>query len=83
MLESIPHDVAKQVTASLQIPTIGIGAGPHCDGQVLVIYDVLGLYDGPMPPFVRQYARIADQIVDGAKAYIEDVRAGRFPEERG
>ena len=82
VLESIPDDVAKQVTESLTIPTIGIGAGPHCDGQVLVSYDALGLYDGPMPPFVKQYAHASEQIVDGAKAYIDDVRAGRFPEER-
>jgi 3-methyl-2-oxobutanoate hydroxymethyltransferase len=82
VLESIPDDVARQVTGSIQIPTIGIGAGPHCDGQVLVSYDALGLYDGPMPPFVKQYARAAEQIVDGAKAYIDDVRSGRFPEGR-
>ena len=69
-------------TAAVAIPTIGIGAGPHCDGQVLVSYDALGLYDGPMPPFVKQYAHASEQIVDGAKAYIDDVRAGRFPEER-
>jgi 3-methyl-2-oxobutanoate hydroxymethyltransferase len=82
VLESIPDDVARQVTASLSIPTIGIGAGPHCDGQVLVSYDVLGIYDGPIPPFVKQYVKVADDIVNGAKAYIDDVRAGRFPEER-
>ncbi len=82
VLESIPDDVAKDVTASLKIPTIGIGAGPHCDGQVLVSYDALGLYDGPTPPFVKQYADAAGVIVDGARAYIEDVRAGRFPEKR-
>ncbi len=82
VLESIPDDVAQQVTASLKIPTIGIGAGPHCDGQVLVSYDVLGIYDGPVPPFVKQYEKIGDRIVVGAKAYIEDVRQGRFPEGR-
>src|SRR5262249_10373810 len=82
VLESIPDDVARQVTESIQIPTIGIGAGPYCDGQVLVSYDALGLYDGPMPPFVKQYARAAEQIVEGTKAYIDDVRSGRFPEER-
>ena len=82
VLESIPDDVARQVTGSIQIPTIGIGAGPHCDGQVLVSYDALGLYDGPIPPFVKVYARAAEQIVDGAKAYIDEVRSGRFPEGR-
>ena len=82
VLESIPDEVARQVTDSIKTPTIGIGAGPYCDGQVLVSYDVLGLYTGPLPPFVKQYANVGDQIVDGAKAYIEDVRRGRFPEER-
>lgn len=82
VLESIPDDVAKQVTSSIGIPTIGIGAGPHCDGQVLVSYDALGLYDGPMPPFVKQFARAADELMKGAKSYIEDVRAGRFPPAR-
>jgi 3-methyl-2-oxobutanoate hydroxymethyltransferase len=82
VLESIPDEVARQVTSSIAIPTIGIGAGPYCDGQVLVSYDAVGLYDGPIPPFVKQYANAADQIVAGAKAYIEDVRAGRFPEKR-
>jgi 3-methyl-2-oxobutanoate hydroxymethyltransferase len=82
VLESIPDEVARQVTASLAIPTIGIGAGPYCDGQVLVSYDALGLYEGPVPPFVRQYAQAADHIVTGARAYIDDVRAGRFPEKR-
>jgi 3-methyl-2-oxobutanoate hydroxymethyltransferase len=82
VIESIPDDVARQVTANVRIPTIGIGAGPHCDGQVLVSYDALGLYDGPMPPFVKQYAQAGAQIVAGAQAYIKDVRAGRFPEER-
>src|SRR5215475_8569571 len=82
VLESIPDEVAREVTASIQIPTIGIGAGPHCDGQVLVSYDVLGLYDGPIPPFVKQYAKAAEQLVDGAKAYIDDVRSGVFPPAR-
>jgi 3-methyl-2-oxobutanoate hydroxymethyltransferase len=82
VLESIPDDVAREVTANIHIPTIGIGAGPYCDGQVLVSYDVLGLYDGPMPPFVKQYANAAEQIVNGARAYIEDVRSGSFPPAR-
>lgn len=82
VLESIPDEVARDVTAHLQIPTIGIGAGPYCDGQVLVSYDVLGLYDGPVPPFVKRYANTAEQIVDGAKEYIDEVRSGRFPPAR-
>lgn len=79
VLESIPGDVSKKVTAGLGIPTIGIGAGPHCDGQVLVSYDVLGLYDGRTPRFVKQYARLGEQVASAAKAYSEDVREGRFP----
>jgi 3-methyl-2-oxobutanoate hydroxymethyltransferase len=83
VLESIPDEVARQVTSSTGIPTIGIGAGPHCDGQVLVSYDALGLYDGPIPPFVKQFARAGDELLNGARAYIEDVRAGRYPPPRG
>jgi 3-methyl-2-oxobutanoate hydroxymethyltransferase len=79
VLESVPEDLAKTVTAELSIPTIGIGAGPHCDGQVLVSYDVFGLYEGPVPPFVRQYARLGELMVTAAKAYAQDVREGRFP----
>ncbi len=80
VLESIPSDVACKVTSSVGIPTIGIGAGPHCDGQVLVSYDALGLHDGsPVPSFVRQYAQLGEVIVDAAKTYIDDVRSGRFP----
>jgi len=82
-LESIPAALGKQVSAALQIPTIGIGAGPHCDGQVLVSYDAFGLFEGPVPPFVRQYAQLGETLVSAARSYIEDVRSGRFPEERG
>jgi 3-methyl-2-oxobutanoate hydroxymethyltransferase len=80
VLESIPAAVAAAVTSVLSIPTIGIGAGPSCDGQVLVGHDVLGLTDGPPPSFVRQYAHLADTVSDAARAYIRDVREGRFPE---
>jgi 3-methyl-2-oxobutanoate hydroxymethyltransferase len=79
VLESIPAEVAREATAALAIPTIGIGAGPHCDGQVLVSYDALGLFNGAVPPFVKQYARLGEQVVAAAKAYAEDVREGRFP----
>jgi len=79
VLESIPAEVARSVTQALSIPTIGIGAGPHCDGQVLVSYDVFGLYEGPLPPFVKQYARLGELMVEAARAYAEDVRQGRFP----
>jgi len=76
VLESIPSDLAGRLSASLKIPTIGIGAGPQCDGQVLVSYDALGLSDGPVPPFAKQYAQLAETILSTARAYIEDVRAG-------
>src|SRR5881396_2343556 len=75
VLESIPAELAGRVSANLKIPTIGIGAGPHCDGQVLVSYDALGLSDTP-PPFAKQYAHLAEDILSAARAYIEDVRAG-------
>ena len=81
VLESIPHDLARLVTARLQVPTIGIGAGPECDGQVLVSADMLGLLDGSaVPPFVRQYEHLGDRTLAAARAYLDDVRAGRFPE---
>ena len=79
VLESIPEEVALAVTRELTIPTIGIGAGPHCDGQVLVSYDALGLFDEFVPPFVKQYAQLGEEIVSAAQAYADDVRASRFP----
>jgi 3-methyl-2-oxobutanoate hydroxymethyltransferase len=82
VLESIPAGVAQTVTADLHIPTIGIGAGPHCDGQVLVSYDMLGLSQDGVPPFVRRYADLGEQTVAAARAYAEDVRMGRFPAVR-
>jgi len=80
VLEAIPDAVAEAVTSRLKIPTIGIGAGPHCDGQVLVSYDLLGLFDGLVPPFVKQYAQLADLIVSATKSYADDVRQGVFPQ---
>ncbi len=79
VLESIPAELAKSVTEEVSIPTIGIGAGPHCDGQVLVSYDVFGLNDESVPPFVKQYADLGELMVEAARAYAEDVRQGRFP----
>ena len=78
VLEAIPPDVARSVTQHLVIPTIGIAAGPHCDGQILVSYDMLGLSTDAAPPFVQPYARIADTIRSATEAYAADVRAGRF-----
>ncbi|HTD86666.1 MAG TPA: 3-methyl-2-oxobutanoate hydroxymethyltransferase [Candidatus Binatia bacterium] len=80
VLEAIPDPVAKEVTSRLKIPTIGIGAGPHCDGQVLVSYDVLGLFDGFVPPFVNQYAQLGELILNAVKNYADDVRQGAFPQ---
>lgn len=82
VLESMPHEVAEAVTRQLTIPTIGIGAGPACDGQVLVSYDAFGLFDTFVPSFVKQYARLGDEMVAAAKQYIADVREGRFPERK-
>ena len=79
VLESIPAEVARTVTRALHIPTIGIGAGPFCDGQILVSYDAFGLNDESVPPFVKQYANLGEQIVDAARTYAGDVRCGRFP----
>src|SRR5260221_5121054 len=79
VLEAIPNAVAKAVTSRLTIPTIGIGAGPHCDGQVLVSYDVLGLFDTFVPPFGKQYAQLGQVILRAAKDYANDVREGLFP----
>jgi 3-methyl-2-oxobutanoate hydroxymethyltransferase len=78
VLESIPSELARTVTARVGIPTIGIGAGPDCDGQVLVSYDMLGLFDAA-PSFVKQYARLGDEIVAATEAYIEDIQSGRYP----
>jgi len=82
VLESIPDDVARKVTAAIGIPTIGIGAGPHCDGQVLVSYDAFGLNDQGMPSFVRQYAHLANVIAEATQMYIDEVRSGKFPKGR-
>jgi 3-methyl-2-oxobutanoate hydroxymethyltransferase len=80
VLESIPDGAAQTVTRALDIPTIGIGAGPHCDGQVLVSHDMLGLFDRFIPSFVRQYARLSETIQAATRAYVEDVREGRYPQ---
>jgi len=81
VLESIPPALARKVSESLDVPTIGIGAGPHCDGQVLVSNDAFGMNEGPVPSFVRQFAKLSDQILSATRIYIDDVRSGKFPEE--
>src|SRR5436305_3126080 len=80
VVEAVPDAVAETVTSRLKIPTIGIGAGPHCDGQVLVSYDMLGLFDAFVPSFVRQYARLGDLILSAAKRFASDVHQGVYPQ---
>jgi 3-methyl-2-oxobutanoate hydroxymethyltransferase len=79
VLEAIPPDVAERVTASVDIPTIGIGAGSACDGQVLVCTDLLGMVKGHAPKFAKRYAELGDAIVDAVKRYVGEVRSGTFP----
>ena len=81
VLEKVPAEVAKRVTAELSIPTIGIGAGPDCDGQVLVLHDMLGMSDAPAFKFVKQYAHLYGDILKAVTAYAEEVRSGKFPDE--
>jgi 3-methyl-2-oxobutanoate hydroxymethyltransferase len=82
VLEAVPRGVAKWVTESVSVPTIGIGAGPECDGQVLVCYDLLGLFQGFVPRFVKRYAELGETVTAAVRSYVEEVRAGRFPEDR-
>lgn len=81
VLEKIPAALAKKVTDSLSIPTIGIGAGNHCDGQVLVLHDMLGMNDGFEPRFLRKYANIAEVMRNAVSNYTKDVKDGNFPNE--
>ena len=79
VLECIPNDLAKKVSEALTIPTIGIGAGPHCDGQVLVVNDLLGMPSDYVPRFVKQFANLKTVIHDAVSEYIDEVRDGTFP----
>ncbi len=79
VIEGVPADLAAQISGELSIPTIGIGAGPSCDGQVLVLHDVLGLEDRIAPKFVRRYAELGRAAVDAIGHYVADVRDGAFP----
>jgi 3-methyl-2-oxobutanoate hydroxymethyltransferase len=79
VLEGVPDVVARRVTEELPVPTIGIGAGPHCDGQVLVFHDVLGLGSGSLPKFVRTYAALGDDAVAALERFFADVESGDFP----
>jgi 3-methyl-2-oxobutanoate hydroxymethyltransferase len=79
VLEKIPAALAKKVTDTVPVPTIGIGAGPHCDGQVLVVYDMLGMTEEFRPRFVRRYAELAENVRSAVQSYIRDVKGRRFP----
>lgn len=81
VLECVPSELAAMITEQVTIPTIGIGAGPACDGQVLVYHDVLGMYDGHTPKFVRKYANAAADLQKALEAYLADVRSGAFPND--
>jgi 3-methyl-2-oxobutanoate hydroxymethyltransferase len=81
VLEGIPADLGRRITESVTIPTIGIGAGVNCDGQVLVIHDILGLCEKYSPKFVKKYADVSGIIRGGIEDYIREVKAGEFPDE--
>ncbi len=81
VLEAMPASLAKTITEQLTIPTIGIGAGPHCDGQVLVLYDLLGLFDEFLPKFVKPYAHLKADALQAIRRYKEEVEQGKFPSD--
>ncbi len=81
VLEGIPAAISAKITESLNIPTIGIGAGPDCDGQVLVMHDLLGIRTGRLPKFVKQYANLRESAISGIQTYIKEVQDGSFPSE--
>ncbi len=82
VLEGVPMDLAQEITEQLSIPTIGIGAGPFCDGQILVLHDILGLTDRFSPKFVKQYVNLQDVVSQAVSAYISEVRGGAFPQDQ-
>jgi 3-methyl-2-oxobutanoate hydroxymethyltransferase len=79
VLEAIPAELARRITEAVSVPTIGIGAGPHCDGQVLVGYDLLGMYSQLKPKFVKRYAETGQIVVEAMRSYVNEVQAGTFP----
>jgi 3-methyl-2-oxobutanoate hydroxymethyltransferase len=79
VLEGLPADLGRRITESVSVPTIGIGAGPYCDGQVLVCYDFLGMYREIRPKFVKRFGEIGDAIVDATRAYVREVQSAAFP----
>lgn len=82
VLECIPQQIAERITEALKIPTIGIGAGPHCDGQVLVIHDLLGLTTGHVPKFVKQYANLRETIENAVGNWCQEVRESKYPDDQ-
>jgi 3-methyl-2-oxobutanoate hydroxymethyltransferase len=82
VLESIPMELAKDIAENISVPTIGIGAGPYCDGQILVTHDMLGITQGHRPKFVKQYADIEKIMIEGINTYIKEVQQGLFPDEK-
>ncbi len=81
LLEGIPPEVGKLITENLKIPTLGIGAGPYCDGQVLIVNDMLGIFEVFTPKFVKKYANLAEEMRRAFREYISDIKNGRFPSE--
>jgi 3-methyl-2-oxobutanoate hydroxymethyltransferase len=81
LIESVPRELAEEITHSLKVPSIGIGAGLGCDGQVLVVNDILGLFQDFKPKFVRRYAELGEKIKKACKTYLNDVKSGKFPSE--
>jgi len=82
VLEGVVANVAKKITSAVDVPTIGIGAGLGCDGQILVYHDIFGLFDKFVPKFVKQYADTKTIIEEAAKKYIKEVKSGEFPEDK-
>jgi 3-methyl-2-oxobutanoate hydroxymethyltransferase len=80
VLEGMPADLGRRITETLDIPTIGIGAGPHCDGQVLVCYDFLGMFGDIQPKFVKRFAELGKAVVEATRAYVGEVQSGAFPD---
>ena len=81
LIEAVPMELAHRITEELSIPTIGIGAGPHCDGQVLVLHDVIGMFERFVPKFVKRYANLKDEALKAIMTYREEVEKGEFPSE--
>jgi 3-methyl-2-oxobutanoate hydroxymethyltransferase len=81
VLEGIPMALAREITKTLSIPSIGIGAGPYCDGQVLVLHDLLGLFDRFVPKFIKRYANLKKEAITAVETYIKEVEEGDFPSE--